>query len=373
MKMLLELCTKELHFSFNQKIYQQIDGVVMGNPLGPVLANIFMVELENTKVPAMSNIIINWNRYVDDTIAFVKEDQIKTVLKELNKFHKDIKFTYEVEKDKEIPFLDVLLHRNENGRLTLKVYRKKTSSNIYIHWKSFAPVNWKIGTLEGIIRRAYTICTNESDLNEELSFISRVFNSINGYPERIIDQCQNKVKAKFSRTNSAVNEGTILQEPPNSQNEEPKQPYMVMPYAGKRGEKVLKKITNRLPEKLRPRIVYTGTKLSTMFRLKDKIDDQYCSDLVYYFQSSREENVTYTGETKCRLGKRIKEHQGKDKMSAIVIDYKKKGIQPPKPEEFRILAKNYSLKRRIAESLFVKENKSTLNVQKDCYKLTLFN
>ena len=35
MKMLLELCTKELHFSFNGKMYRQVDGVVMETPSDP--------------------------------------------------------------------------------------------------------------------------------------------------------------------------------------------------------------------------------------------------------------------------------------------------------------------------------------------------
>ena len=36
-------------------IYIQIDGVVLGSPLGPVLANIFMVELESVFVPKLNN------------------------------------------------------------------------------------------------------------------------------------------------------------------------------------------------------------------------------------------------------------------------------------------------------------------------------
>ena len=137
----------------------------------------------------------------------------------------------------------------------------------------------------------------------------------------------------------------------------------------------MKKLRNQLPEKFKPRIVYTGTKLSSFFQLKDKVPEKYCSNLVYYYNSQSEENTDYTGETKCRIGKRHKDHQGADPKSAIVLNFRKKGLPPPKPEEFTILARNYSnrLKRRIAESLFIKEKKSTLNVQQDCYKLTLFN
>ena len=47
-----------MHFSFNDKIYVQTDGVVIGPPLGPILANISMVELENTIIPHLKNEII---------------------------------------------------------------------------------------------------------------------------------------------------------------------------------------------------------------------------------------------------------------------------------------------------------------------------
>ena len=35
-------CKSKTHFIFNSKFYNQIDGVAMGSPLAPVLANIFM-------------------------------------------------------------------------------------------------------------------------------------------------------------------------------------------------------------------------------------------------------------------------------------------------------------------------------------------
>ncbi|VDO77259.1 unnamed protein product [Schistosoma margrebowiei] len=49
-KRLLLLCTKDVQFQFNNTIYRQTDGVAMGNPLGPVLADIFMANLKRTKL-----------------------------------------------------------------------------------------------------------------------------------------------------------------------------------------------------------------------------------------------------------------------------------------------------------------------------------
>ena len=45
-KELLPLATKESYFIFNRKLYEQVDGVVMGSPLGPTLTNVFLVHFE---------------------------------------------------------------------------------------------------------------------------------------------------------------------------------------------------------------------------------------------------------------------------------------------------------------------------------------
>ena len=69
MKQLLLFCTKNVHFSDNGIIYQQCDGVAMGSPLGPVLAGIFMVHLQRTLIPKLTEHVNPWKRYVDDTIS----------------------------------------------------------------------------------------------------------------------------------------------------------------------------------------------------------------------------------------------------------------------------------------------------------------
>ena len=81
----------------------------MGSPSGPLLANVFMSELENTVVPTLANDLDMWMRYVDDTFAFMKANQQTEVLRKLNSFHPIIQFTYEKEKNKSISFLDVFV------------------------------------------------------------------------------------------------------------------------------------------------------------------------------------------------------------------------------------------------------------------------
>ena len=46
-------------------------GVAMGSPVSPLLADIFMIELERSLVPSLRNIKF-WRRYVDDTVCFAK-------------------------------------------------------------------------------------------------------------------------------------------------------------------------------------------------------------------------------------------------------------------------------------------------------------
>ena len=56
LKQLFIYATSKTHFLFNGSIYDQIDGVAMGSPLAPVLANLFMVimNINGSKVIQVS-------------------------------------------------------------------------------------------------------------------------------------------------------------------------------------------------------------------------------------------------------------------------------------------------------------------------------
>ena len=130
MKEMLLLCAKDVHFLFEDEIYQETDGVAMGSPFGPILPGIFVVELETTIVPTLDNLLRKWKRYVDDTYCIVKTDSVNEILLKLNSFHMKIQIAYKVETNNMLPFLDILVIRDNNNTETT-VYRKPTNDDSF--------------------------------------------------------------------------------------------------------------------------------------------------------------------------------------------------------------------------------------------------
>ena len=69
---LMETATRSVEFSFNNEMYQEKDGVAMGSPLGPALANIFVgLHEECCSTTTKSQVYF---RYVDDTYTIFKTE-----------------------------------------------------------------------------------------------------------------------------------------------------------------------------------------------------------------------------------------------------------------------------------------------------------
>ena len=203
-KNLLFLCIKNIHFTFENNIYQEKDDVAMESPLRPVLAETFMVHSKRTLMPKLEKFMKFWKRYVDDTIPYIKLDFITYVNDILNKFHENIKFTDEVECNDIRSFLDVLLMRN-NGKSETTAFRKETNNNIYLHWRSFAPITWKKGTLRTLFRSTYTVYSNNNLLQEKLQHIEKYFTEINGYPKSLLKQTLDSFKTSSKEYNNKIN------------------------------------------------------------------------------------------------------------------------------------------------------------------------
>ncbi|XP_068685084.1 uncharacterized protein [Montipora foliosa] len=102
---LFNFATAQTHFLFKGSFFDQIDGVAMGSPLAPVLANLFMghherIWLENYKASS----ILLYRRYVDDTFCLFDTEHDATLFFDyINDRHPNIRFTMEKEMDKKNP------------------------------------------------------------------------------------------------------------------------------------------------------------------------------------------------------------------------------------------------------------------------------
>ena len=132
LKIFFFFATSQTHFVFNSKFYNQIDGVVMGSPLAPVLANIFMGFYEfkwlneyNCNKPKLHL------RYVDTIlIAFNNEQDSLCFSNFLNKNHPNFKLTIEKQVNHSIAFLDIFISDIHNQNITLQTYHKLTYTGL---------------------------------------------------------------------------------------------------------------------------------------------------------------------------------------------------------------------------------------------------
>ena len=167
----------------------------MGSPLGPALANIFVGYYEE-KLFSQTQKSPTYFKYVDDTFAiFDHEAEADKFLNKLNCLHPSLRFTFEKEKGKCLPFLDVYVERTDVGFETT-VYRKLTFTGQYLCWESFSPLKRKISLISTLVHRALMICTKRR-LNAEIERIKKILLN-NGYPKNVINAQITRKIAQFS-------------------------------------------------------------------------------------------------------------------------------------------------------------------------------
>ena len=128
---LLQLATKDQLFQYNGNLYEQIDAVGMGSPLGPIMANAFLCHIEE-----QLNLPDFYTRYVDNTLTIMPSEVAATYfLNKLNNFHPSLHFTMEIASNNKLPFLGMLLEKN-GAQITTRVFRKLTEKGLLLHYQS---------------------------------------------------------------------------------------------------------------------------------------------------------------------------------------------------------------------------------------------
>ena len=359
---LFTFATSGTHFSFNDKFYEQVDGVAMGSPLAPRLANLFLGYHEGNWIENYAGVKpLYYKRYVDDVIAvFNDESEAKTFLDYLNTKHANIKFTMEIEKDKKLAFLDVLLDHSES--LVTSIYRKATFTGLMTNYFSFTPMKYKIGLVKCLVDRCYKINNTrlgfDNDLTKIFEFLQR-----NCFPKYIL----NKITKKFLDEKSS-------DKPSQTNKDEENIYYFKLPYLGKLSltfQRKLRLLCEKYCKKVDVRIVFQTCKLKSFFSTKDKV--MLKSHVVYKFCCARCKSC-YVGFTKRHYNVRVHEHLNTDSTSHIYKHLKSNAQCRTQCDEscFEIIDHaNTEYELRIKEALHIHWIAPEINKQKKSVKLTL--
>ena len=361
---LFKVATSQTHFMFDGEYYDQIDGVSMGSPLGPVLANLFMGYHESKWLSDYkTSEIVMYKRYVDDIFCiFNNENDAKNFFEYLNEQHINIKFTMEKEENSSLAFLDVLLTKNNHG-FTSTVFRKKTSIGLFTSFDSFTPISYKIGLIKTLLNRAFVICSSWKILDKEINNIKTLLNK-NLYPTTLVDK-----EIKVFLDKKFINKQIVSESDDNSL-------YYKLTYIGELSiyaKRKILQISKKFCKKTRIKLVFTPTKLGDCFSNKDPLPKDLKSFVVYKFICAGC-NTCYVGETKRHLKTRISEHLGNDKNSHILKHLQENASckQVCNKDCFTIIDNaTSSFRLKIKEAIHIKWLKPDLNKQVNHVSMTI--
>lgn len=374
---LLQLSVMNSFFIFNGKLFQQLDGLGMGLPLGPTFANIFMCFHERSWIddcPLQFRPVM-YKRYVDDTfVLFREQSHAESFLNYLNSKHNCIKFTMECEQSNSISFLDCLVTRS-NNKLQCSVYRKSTFSGLGTSFFSYCSFSFKINGIKTLLYRAYHVCSTYIDLHSELEFLKTFFRN-NGFSRNLVEKQINQFLDSRFTTNNPITTVPL------------KLFYISLPYFGKQSDK-MKTELSKLLSKYFPHINFklimvNNFRIGSFFNYKDKLGKGVRSSVVYKFSCAHCASV-YVGSTARILRTRVAEHSGHSHRTGArlttplqsVVRSHAASCSPGAPvslDQFEIIGTcSSSLDLRILESIHITKQKPDLNATESAFPLAIVN
>ena len=384
-------CLCNQTFSFNGTLYKQIDGCAMGSPLAPLMADIFMNHVLESKIKERTNNHINvlfvdynsgtqhfrqcrlkfFGRYVDDHLAvFDTPEDAQYFLTYLNSLHHKITFTMETESDSMLPFLDILITRHENN-ISTTVYRKTTHSGVYSHYTSFIPARMKRQLIYTLVDRAWKLCSSYELWHLEMVNLKTMMMS-NGYTENYVD---GQIKRYLS--NKYPDERAKTKDPVYGP--EKLRVYLKVPYLGDATWKLESSLRGCLKRLklggIQLVVINKYRRIMSWFTYKDKTPKLMKHNVVYKINCSC--GQSYIGYTMRNLITRLKEHTKTTGSTTSVGDHLRDN--PTCVIDFdnvEILGQTDEYRIKYLETLFIQKHASSgklLNNADSSIPLNLFN
>lgn len=327
---------------------------------------LIITYLEEIFMQRYKKSITFYGRYVDDSIIIIAKNKLNMLLTWLNKYHSRLKFTYEVENNNKINFLNLEILKNHDGTIGFDLYKKGTCSGRYVNYKSSHAIQTKIGIVKGLADKVFNL-SDEKFHKKNLQKIKEDL-ILNGYPENFIKKHVKNQKKKYIQS---INKNSQRCE---SSNNIDYKKIIILPHI----EFYTKEIQKYLYKKCNlSTIYYAPFKLDKIIKAnKDKLKNKNNKDVVYKISCKKCEK-TYVGMTSRLLKTRCEEHKNnikyKEKYHNVITKHilKNNKEHDMEWEKVEILHREkHWKKRKVAEMVFIKkEEKNSLNKMTDLDEL----
>lgn len=289
---MITICMKQNYFVFDGQYYLQSDGLAMGSPLSPLMADVFMDHFESQHIVGNADILYYF-RYVDDLILCWtgSMSQLDDFINDLNNKHPKIKFKKELEQNNSLNFLDLTISK-VNNKHQFQIFRKPTHTDIVIPACSTHPWQHKAAAFHCYIHRLLSVPLSEDNYNLELNNIYHLAVT-NGYKKSLIDSIIRKKQAGIA--NSLLYAAQPIQ---------PIEKYKAsITYIGKVSDKICKILKSN---GVNVAFKTNNTLQSMLFNGKDKVEKGKKSGV--YKLACGDCNKVYVGQTGRSFNTRYKEH-----------------------------------------------------------------
>ena len=156
---------------------------------------------------------------------------------------------------------------------------------------------------------------------------------------------------------------------------------LVLPCQGEKGIHIFNSmksyVSKILPKNVKVQTAFTGKRLSSCFKTKDRAKFEHQRDIIYQVKCSAENCLNdYIGESARRIIERVKYNGGRDTKSHLLKHSSEKEHVEVTQDDFKIVGTNFKnnrLKRKIIEALLLKQKRPSLSVQDQSVELKLLN
>ena len=187
----------------------------------------------------------------------------------------------------------------------------------------------------------------------------------NGYPRLFLDNTyqafieSNGINERSFENKQGIKNGNQDKDRPDA--------YVVVPFVGKPSIKLQHRLCKTMEDNgIQISPAFRTTKVASYFNLKSSCPLLFKSNVVYQFVCSCDENTTYIGETRRQLFRRVEDHKGKDKQSAVFSHlYNCNACQSLQniSQQFRILKKCRRNNILSLEAILISKHRPVINTQ----------